>query len=78
MTNSHPHDFLKTHYYGESPFYHWMQMGQSSGNLRWQAQGFKTSSIAALPAALRTLCERFHPGLLEKPETFDKRDTRGA
>ena len=66
------------HYYGESPFYPWMQMGKSSGNLRWQAQGFKTSSIAALPAALRTLCERFHPGLLEKPETFDKRDTRGA
>jgi hypothetical protein len=63
-------------YYGESPYYPWMQMGERPGNLRWQALGLKTSLMERVPASLLALCDRFHPGLLEKPESFDKRDTR--
>lgn len=57
---------------GYSPWMRWLNMGDRPGRTLWNSNGFKTASLAPLDPAVRRIYDRFYPGSLDAPETYEK------
>lgn len=57
---------------GYSPWMRWLDMGDRPGRTLWNSNGIKSKTLAALDPDIRAIYERFNPGSLDNPETYDK------
>ncbi len=57
---------------GYSPWMGWLEMGDRPGRTLWNSNGIKTTTIADLKPEIRAVYDRFYPGSVDNPETFEK------
>lgn len=57
---------------GYSPWMRWLDMGDRPGRTLWNSNGFKATSLAQLSPDVRANYDRFYPGSLDAPETYEK------
>ena len=57
---------------GYSPWARWMNMGDRPGRTFWNSTGRKTASLDYLAPEVRSVYDRYFPGSLENPETYEK------
>lgn len=57
---------------GYSPWMRWLDMSGRPGRTLWNSNGIKSRTLAALDPDTRAIYERFNPGSLDSPETYDK------
>lgn len=57
---------------GNSGWMRWLNMGEIKGRTLWQSTGRKYSSIAELSPEFKAAAQKYFPGSLEAPETYEK------